>query len=121
MDLLVSASYAEGIPRNVMEAFALGKPVVGTDVRGTREIVKDNQTGLLVPMKDPIRLAEAIERVLTDDDLAARLGKAARKLAEEECNERRYFRRTDRFYRDLLRRKRPGVDWEKELKPIPSS
>ncbi|MEW6441263.1 MAG: glycosyltransferase family 4 protein [bacterium] len=121
IDLLVSPSYAEGIPRNVMEACALGKPVVATDVRGTREIVEDGVNGLLVPAKDPTRLAHAIRTVLSDDAQADAMGRAGRAKAEQMMDERAFFVRTDRAYRELLRRKRPQVDWEALIKPVPTT
>ncbi len=119
MDLLVSPTWAEGIPRNVMEAFAMGKPVVGTDVRGTRETVEHEVNGLLVPVKSPVLLADGIERVLTDEDLARKLGERARATVEAKFDERSYFIRTDTWYRELLASSRPDVDWNARLAPIP--
>jgi glycosyltransferase involved in cell wall biosynthesis len=52
MDGLVLASYAEGIPRVLLEAAAMGKPAVGTSVRGTREVIVDGETGFLAPLQD---------------------------------------------------------------------
>ncbi len=119
VDVLVSPSYAEGIPRNVMEACAMGKPVVATDVRGTREIIENGVTGILVPPKDPAALAEAIQKVLLDGELASAMGKAARAKAEQMMDERAFFIRTDRFYRELLYQRQPRVDWNALLKPVP--
>ena len=119
MDVLVSASYAEGIPRNVMEASAMGKAIIATDVRGTKEIIEDGVNGLLIPVKDPLRLADAVDRILSDPDLSASLGSAARAKAEERMDERAFFRKMDLYYRQLLKAKRPGTDWESLLEPIP--
>jgi glycosyltransferase involved in cell wall biosynthesis len=105
MDLVVLASYAEGIPRVLMEAAALGKPAVGTDVRGTRETIVDGVTGRLVPIKDPKALADAIVEVLADPARAAEMGQAARQRAEVHFDERDYFRRTDKEYRRLIESK----------------
>lgn len=121
MDLLVSPTWAEGIPRNVMEAFAMGKPVVGTDVRGTRETVEHEVNGLLVPVKSPVPLADGIERVLLDEELARKLGRQARATVEEKFDERSYFIRTDTWYRELLHRSRPDVDWDARLAPVPQN
>ena len=121
LTLLVSASYAEGIPRNVMEAYSTGVPIVGTDVRGTREILDDGVTGLMIPVKNPEKMADAIEKILSDPQRADAMGKAAREKAGKMFDERDYFRRTDRFYREFLNRKRPGVEWDDLLKPIPAS
>jgi len=105
MDLIVLASYAEGIPRVLMEAAAMGKPVIATNVRGTREVVVDGVTGRLVPVKDPEALANAIVKVLADPARAAEMGQAARRRAEVRFDERDYFRRTDEEYRRLIETK----------------
>lgn len=74
----------DGIPNVVLEAMAAGLPVVATDVSGMPEAVSDGVTGLLVEPDDANALAEALERVLSDTELSARLGAAARaRIAEE--------------------------------------
>jgi colanic acid/amylovoran biosynthesis glycosyltransferase len=73
--LLPSAS--EGLPRIVIEAFLRGRAVVGSRAGGTPDIVEDGVNGLLVEPGDPVALAAAVERILDDDELAARLGAAA--------------------------------------------
>jgi glycosyltransferase involved in cell wall biosynthesis len=105
LDLVVLASYAEGIPRVLMESAALGKPAVGTDVRGTRETIVDGVTGRLVPARDPEALANAIVEMLADPARAAEMGQAARQHAEVHFDERDYFRRTDAEYRRLIETK----------------
>jgi glycosyltransferase involved in cell wall biosynthesis len=71
LDLVVSSSLWEGFPAVLLEAMAMGVPVVATDVSGSRELVKTGETGILVPPHDPERLAEAILMIL-DDSLKAR-------------------------------------------------
>jgi glycosyltransferase involved in cell wall biosynthesis len=73
--LLPSAS--EGLPRVAIESFLRGRAVVGTRAGGIPDIVEDGVSGLLVELGDTRSLAEAIERVLTDHELAARLGEGA--------------------------------------------
>jgi len=102
MDLVVLASYNEGIPRVLMEAAALGKPTIGTDVRGTRETIVDGVTGRLVSVKDPEALANAIGELPADPAQAVDMGRAARQHAEVHFDERNYFRRTDEEYRRLI-------------------
>ncbi|OPL07668.1 MAG: hypothetical protein AVO33_04255 [delta proteobacterium ML8_F1] len=68
-DLAVITSRHEGLPRFVMEAMAMGLPVVCTDVRGNRDLVKDGVNGLLVPLHHPRRTAQAIEGLLANPRL----------------------------------------------------
>src|SRR5439155_25720744 len=72
----VLTSDNEGMPVSLMEAAACGVPVVATAVGGVPELVVDGATGLLVPAGDARALANALERLLIDDDLRARLGAA---------------------------------------------
>ena len=67
----------DGLPTSVLEAMASGVPVVTTAVNGLEEAVLHERTGLVVPERDPAALAAALERVLTDPELAARLARAA--------------------------------------------
>ncbi len=81
-DLLVLPSLYEGLPNVVLEAMRFRKPVVATAAPGTIEVVADNETGLIVPMKNPTALAKAIRHVIEDRALATRLGQAGRARAE---------------------------------------
>jgi colanic acid/amylovoran biosynthesis glycosyltransferase len=72
----------DGLPTVLLEAMAAGAPAVSTDVTGIPEVVRDEETGLLVPQHDPVRLAVALEQLLTDRALSSRLSRAARALVE---------------------------------------
>lgn len=74
--IYVLPSYREGTPRSVLEAMAMGRPVITTDVPGCRETVEPGVNGLLVPVRDPQALAQAIARLLDNPDKAARMGEA---------------------------------------------
>lgn len=80
-DVFVLPSLEEGLSNAVMEAMAAGKPIVATAVGGTPELLGGDR-GLLVPPADPLALAAAIERLLTDRVEAERLGAAARAWSE---------------------------------------
>lgn len=81
MDLFCLPSWREGMPRTIIEAMMMGKPVVATDIRGSREEVIHEETGLLVPPRSPKLLAEAIERLLNDREWGVQLGRAGRARA----------------------------------------
>jgi len=82
----------DGLPTVLIEAMALGTPVVATPVTGIPELVRDGQTGLMVPERDPFELAAALARVLDDNELAIRLARHARILVEEAYDSRRQAR-----------------------------
>lgn len=81
-NIVVLPSYREGLPKVLIEAAACGRAVITTDVPGCRDAIENAVTGLLVPVKDPVALAEAIERLVRDPLLRNRLGTQGRMLAE---------------------------------------
>jgi glycosyltransferase involved in cell wall biosynthesis len=83
LDVAVLPSYREAQGLVILEAMALGRPVVASNVGGIPEMVEDGVTGLLVPPRDPAALAAAIVRVLTDHPLADTMARAGRILAHE--------------------------------------
>jgi glycosyltransferase involved in cell wall biosynthesis len=104
MDIHVLASHREGFPLSPMEAAAMGIPVVATDIRGCREAVVDGVTGLLVPPRDPGALAGAIARLAYDPDERRRLGRAARRRAQDAFDHRRSIDLVLATYERLLAR-----------------
>jgi len=83
IDLLVHPSYREGLPSVVLEAMASGKPVVATNIRGNRDAVADGINGLLVPVKNHTDLADAIIRLLSNPELARKMGDEGRRRVHE--------------------------------------
>jgi glycosyltransferase involved in cell wall biosynthesis len=81
--LLLLASRSEGTPRVVLEALCRGRAVVGARAGGIPDVVWEGETGLLVDPDRPDEIAEALVRVLSDRDLARRLGEGARSHAAE--------------------------------------
>jgi glycosyltransferase involved in cell wall biosynthesis/SAM-dependent methyltransferase len=75
---------SDGVPTVLIEALAHGAPVVGADVGAVRDLVRDGDTGFLVPPDDAQRLAGALERMLTDRHVSAELARAGRRLVERE-------------------------------------
>lgn len=80
----VLPSYREGTPRTVLEAMAMGRPVITTDAPGCRETVAEGENGFVVPIKDVEALAAAMERFILEPDLATRMGSASLKLARSK-------------------------------------
>lgn len=76
-DVFILTSVEEGLPNVIIEALALGKPVIATAVGGIPEVVKDGVNGILVPPKSPEHVAKALERMLSDSGLRRKLGEAA--------------------------------------------
>ena len=77
--IYVLPSYYEGLPTTLLEAMSCGIPSIATDVEGSSELITDGETGLLAPPKNPKRLADAILRLLDDDELRERISINARK------------------------------------------
>jgi glycosyltransferase involved in cell wall biosynthesis len=81
-DIYVQPSYQEGLPNAVLEAMAMGLPIVATRVSGNEDVVADGENGLLVPPGDPEALAAAIRRLIDDPALATRMGRRSREIVE---------------------------------------
>ena len=94
--------YREGIPRSLLEAAASGRAIVTTDMPGCREIVRNGYNGLLVPPRDPVAIADALEQLLDDAELRQRMGRAGRELVENEFAEEHVVAQTLSVYRKLL-------------------
>jgi glycosyltransferase involved in cell wall biosynthesis len=102
VDLIVLPSYREGVPRILIEAAAAGLPVVTTDVPGCREIVRHRVNGLLVPAKNSVALAEAINFLIGNPLEMRRMGEAGRRIAVAEFDEKFVIRDTLSVYEELL-------------------
>jgi glycosyltransferase involved in cell wall biosynthesis/ribosomal protein S18 acetylase RimI-like enzyme len=102
MDVFVLASWREGMPRSAIEAAAMARPLVLTDIRGCREVARHDREALLVPPRDPDALAGAVLRLAADPALRARLGAAARSRATERFSEAAVADRVVEAYRRVL-------------------
>jgi glycosyltransferase involved in cell wall biosynthesis len=106
-DVVTLPSYREGIPRALLEAMSMGKPIITTDTAGCRGVVEEGKNGLLVPVKDPIALASAIERLIDDEALRIKMGKYGSEKALREFDERMAVEQTLKIYEEILLRTRP--------------
>lgn len=79
----VLPSYREGMPRTIMEAMAIGRPIVTTDVAGCRDTTVDKVNGFVVPPRDSAALAFAMQKLIKDPSLGIRMGAASRAIAEK--------------------------------------
>ena len=102
LDVFVLPSYREGFSHSIMEACSMSLAVVATDIRGCREAIEHNKTGLLVPVKSSEKLAEAIIYLLSNRDLAKNMGKNAREKALREFDERVIFEKTNKEYEKVI-------------------
>ncbi len=106
-DVAVLTSEKEGIPRALMEAMALGKPIVATDVLGTQELVVDGETGFLTPLGGVAAMADKISHLAGNAELRRRLGQAGKERVEEQFNDLKIAEFLHDFYaREHERRRR---------------
>lgn len=101
VDLAVLPSYREGVPKSLIEAAACGLPIIATDAPGCRDVVEHSVTGLLVPCRDSIALADAIHFMLRNPDLRLKMGTAGREKVLREFDERIVLSKTFDVYREL--------------------
>lgn len=100
--LFVLPSLTEGLSLTLLEAMAVGLPVVATNVGGNAEVVAQDTTGLLVPKSDPAALGAAVLRVLEDPELGRRMGRAGRRRVERHFDVRNMVRRYEALYAEIL-------------------
>ncbi len=83
-DIFVLPSYREGTPRTVLEAMAVGRPVITTDAPGCKECVEDSYNGYLVPIKSTHHLIQSMLKLSSNPELRIKMGRNSRKIAEEK-------------------------------------
>lgn len=104
VDVVALTSRNEGTPVSLIEAAAASRPVVATSVGGTRSVVRDGVTGLLVGPTDPDAVAAALQRLLADRGLAEKFGSAAREHVKERFSHRRLLSDVSDLYTELIAR-----------------
>ncbi len=97
--IITLPSVGEGLPTSLIEASACGRPIVATDVPGCREVVIDQQTGFLVPPNNPQALADALEKLVRDPSLRARMGASGRLRVLDYFTNRRVNAATLELYK----------------------
>ena len=94
--------YGEGLPKTLVEAAACGRAVVTTNHPGCRDAIKPDVTGVLVPAKNPIDLADAIQALIESPERRAQMGKAGRELAEKAFAIEKIVEQHMTIYQELL-------------------
>jgi glycosyltransferase involved in cell wall biosynthesis len=102
-DVVVSPSLSEGFPFVLLEALAMGCPIVASRVNGVPELIEDHKTGLLVPPRDPQGLASAIQEILSDPTAASRMGAVGRTMVRERFTVDRMVANTTEIFEAAMR------------------
>lgn len=102
--IIVLPSYREGLPKVLLEAAAIGRPVITTDVPGCRDAIEPGVTGLLVARADADGLARAIKTLISEPELCAALGAAGRSLAENAFDLKKVVVSHIDIYREMTER-----------------
>ena len=97
-DVIVLPSYREGLPLSLLEGAAVGMPIITADSTGCREVVEDGTNGYLVPIKNSIKLASAMERFIVNPDLISRMGKASRRMAIQRFDSKKVVKEILKYY-----------------------
>ncbi len=105
-DIYVLPSYREGLPRSLLEAQAMTLPCVATDIRGCREVIKENVTGFLVGPGDSVALEKVLRKLLLDPELRHRMGQEGRRRMLRYFNEAEVARKVMTVYEKALRERK---------------
>lgn len=100
--IFVLPSYSEGMPSSILEAMSCGMPIVATNISGINEIIVDGEAGLLVPPRNPERLADAIIKLLSDEKLRRKMGSVGRKKVEKEFSWKKIAKKVKKIYENML-------------------
>ncbi|PIX22536.1 MAG: glycosyl transferase family 1, partial [Deltaproteobacteria bacterium CG_4_8_14_3_um_filter_43_13] len=108
-DIFALPSLNEGMGRVLVEAMAMGKPIVASDIGGIPDLVKDGANGILFTPRDVDAMAEAIIKLLLDRELRRKMGNEGKKLAYPAYDASVMVRKIEGLYKDLLKEKRTST------------
>jgi len=109
LDIYTLPSWREGFPRSAIEAAAMALPIVATNIRGCRQVVEDGVNGLLVPLKDVPALTSAIRKLIADEQLRLKMGRAGYEKSRRKFNEQNVCKIVLDTYKQLLDKKNAAV------------
>lgn len=112
--VVLPSYYGEGLPKVLIEAAATGRAIITTDRPGCRDAIEPNVTGLLVPPRDALALADAIERLLANSTLRQSMGSAGRRLAEREYSIDKVVAAHLQIYQELI--ESCDLKWSKKIR-----
>ena len=96
-------SYREGLPKVLLEAASCGRPIIATDTPGCREVVRNGENGLLVPVRSTVELSDAIQSLIENPELRQKMGVRGREIAMNEFPVGKVVAETMMVYRELLK------------------
>ena len=102
LDLLTIPSLTEGLPQILLEAMASSLPVIASHVGGIPEVIQNGITGILVPSKNPVALARAMDRMLFDKAMAKQIGEAGRMRVEQNFTAQRMIKDMVSIYKNSV-------------------
>lgn len=105
IDVFVLPSNTEGLSISILEAMASSKPVIATDVGGNKEVVENNQTGIIVPPEDEDALFEAMKYLIENKEVGHKMGEAGRKRVQDKFSLDRMVREYESVYEECFERK----------------
>ncbi|WP_269148234.1 glycosyltransferase [Planococcus antarcticus] len=104
-DIFTLPSYREGLPRSIIEAMAMGKPIIATDIRGCREEVVEGMNGLLCKVKDAKALADSLEVLIINEEKTKNFGIQSRRIFLEEFEEQKVLNRQLNIFNEFRKGK----------------
>jgi len=101
--VVMPSVWHENFPYVIVQSFAMGKPVIGTDRGGIPELIKDGEYGFIYPAQDPDTLAKTIKRLWRNPDLTVEMGTKAKDYADGEFNDRKFYETLIGKYEDIVK------------------
>ena len=95
--------YREGVPKSLIEATAIGRPIITTNSIGCKDTVEDGYNGFLVPIKDSKAVADKLEILLNDETLRKEMGKNSRKIAERDFSLANVIQKHLQIYQEVIK------------------